>query len=62
MEYKIELMKLGKTQRDVVKALADKGITTSTPDLCAALKGLPRPKYEMLRSETEKIIDEWKKG
>jgi hypothetical protein len=62
MEYKVELMRLGKRQVDVIKALATKGIYTDASDLSLALNGLPRPKFDLLRTETEKIIEEWKKA
>ena len=61
MEIKIELLKLGKRQVDLVPELKKRGITTNPPELSNALRGLPRPKFEQIREESMKIIEEWQK-
>lgn len=62
MEYKIELLRLEKKQTDLIKALAEKGIKCSEPQMSAALKGLVTPKYDMIRKEVEIILTEWKEN
>jgi len=62
MEYKIELIKLGKTQADVVRTMLERGIKVDPSELSLALGGRQRPKHQMLREKTEEIIEEWKKG
>lgn len=60
MEYKIELLKLGKTQRDLIKGLASRGIITNPPEMSTALSGVARPKFDDIRKASEEIIAEWK--
>ena len=60
MEIKIELMRLGKKQVDLCKELNKRGIKCCRSDLSYALNDLPRPKYDQLREESEKIVNEWK--
>lgn len=60
MEIKVELIRLGKRQVDVVKELNKRGLPVQACDVSLALSGLPRPKYDAIRTETEKLIEEWK--
>lgn len=62
MEYKIELLKLGKKQVDLIREISARGIRVDQSELSLALSGLKRPKYDLIRDEAEKIIEEWKKG
>lgn len=62
MEIKIELLKLEKRQVDLVNELKKRGITTTPQEMSSALRGLPRPKFEQIRKESEKIIEEWQKA
>lgn len=62
MEYKIELIRLGKTQVELVKAISERGIRVDASELSLALSGKERAKYDLLREEAGKIIEEWKKG
>ena len=60
MELKEELMRLGKRQTDLVREINKRGIQCSQNDVCYALQGFPRRKYDLVRSESAKIIEEWK--
>ena len=60
MQVKVELLKLGKKQIDLVYELNKRGLSVQASDLSLALKGLPRPKYDAIREMSEKIISEWK--
>lgn len=62
MEYRLELMKLGKKQVDLVKTInsRDLGYSVTVTEMSMALSGLARPKLEKIRHDSEKIIDEWK--
>lgn len=62
MEYKIELLKLGKRQIDLISEInsRDFGLKCSVQDMSYALKGTERPKYDKIREASEKIINEWK--
>ena len=62
MEYKIELLKLGKTQRDLILELKDRGIICTPPEMSTALSGVVRPKFDAIRKASEEIIAEWKSG
>lgn len=62
MEYRLELMKLGKKQVDLVKTInsRDLGYQVTVTEMSMALSGLARPKLERIRQDSEKIIGEWK--
>lgn len=63
MEYKIELLRLGKSQVNLMDAINSReefGIKCNMNDMCYALKGTPRPKYDKVRAASEVIINEWK--
>lgn len=60
MEIKIELLRLGKKQIDLCKELNRRGISCCSSDLSYALNNVPRPKYDQLRAESEKVINDWK--
>lgn len=62
MEYRLELMKLGKKQVDLVKTInsRDLGYQVTVTEMSMALSGLARPKLERIRQDSEKIICEWK--
>lgn len=62
MEYKLELLKLGKTQVDLINEInsRDFGVKSSVQDMSYALKGTPRPKYDKIRAAVDVIINEWK--
>lgn len=60
MEMKVELMKLGKKQIDVIKILNEKGLHVSACDMSSALAGFNTPKMQKIREETEKLINIWK--
>lgn len=62
MEYRLELMKLGKKQVDLVKTInsRDLGYSVTVTEMSMALNGLTRPKFAKIRQDSEKIIDEWK--
>jgi hypothetical protein len=60
MEIKIELLRLGKKQIDLCKELNRRGISCCSSDLSYALNNVPRPKYDQLRTESEKVINDWK--
>ena len=62
MNIKVELMALNKRQLDLILELNRRslGYTVTTTDVSCALKGLQRPKYDKIRSDSETIINEWK--
>lgn len=63
MEYKIELLRLGKSQvnlMDEINSREEFGLKCNMNDVCYALKGTSRPKYDKVREASEKIINEWK--
>lgn len=59
-ELKEELMRLGKRQADLMREMNKRGLQCNQNDVCYALQGLPRRKYEIIRKESEAIIEEWK--
>lgn len=62
MEYRLELMKLGKKQVDLVKTInsRDLGYSVTVTEMSMALNGLTRPKFAKIRQDSETIINEWK--
>ncbi|MBP0976575.1 MAG: hypothetical protein J6P89_00130 [Oscillospiraceae bacterium] len=62
MEYRLELMKLGKKQVDLVKTInsRDLGYSVTVTEMSMALNGLTRPKFAKIRQDSEAIINEWK--
>lgn len=61
MELKIELMKLKKTQKDLIAELQNNGIKVTPAEMSIAINGIMNtPKGKMLVTETEKIIERWK--
>ena len=62
MNIKVELLNLNKRQIDLIIEINKRnlGYTVSTSDMSFALKGLPRPKYDRIRADSENIINEWK--
>lgn len=62
MEYRVELVKLGKKQVDLVKTInsRDLGYSVTVTEMSMALSGLTRPKLERIRQDSESIINEWK--
>lgn len=61
MEIKLELIKLGKRQKDVVFELQKLGYKVSPADMSSILSGyLKTPKAEKIIEESEKIIEKWK--
>jgi hypothetical protein len=60
MEIKVELLRLGKLQKDLILELNKRGINCAQQEVSSALAGLPRPKFDRIRAESEKIIEEWK--
>ena len=59
MEIKIELLKLGKTQKQLRDALEKRGITATPCQISLAIRGGYTPKEEVIRNESMKIISEW---
>lgn len=61
MEIKIELIKLGKTQRNLIMELQKLGYKISPGDMSAIISGaLNTPKAKSVLEDTEKIINKWK--
>lgn len=61
MEIKIELMRLKKTQKDLITELQSNGIKVTPAEISNSLSGvLKTEKAEMLISESERIIEKWK--
>ncbi len=63
MEYKIELLRLGKSQVNLMDAINSReefGLKCTMTDVSYSLKGTPRPKYDRIREASEVIINEWK--
>ena len=61
MEYKIELLRLGKRQIDLMHELNKLGITASQTQVSGALTaGSMTPKSKLIREESDKIIARWK--
>lgn len=60
MELKIELMRLNRSQLDLVAELNKHGLKCTQQEVSLSMKGLPRPKFDRIREESEKIINEWK--
>lgn len=60
MELKVELLRLNRKQTELAIILNKRGIKCSQQEVSAAMCGLPRPKFDRIREESEKIINEWK--
>ena len=45
---------------DAINSREEFGIKCNMNDMCYALKGTPRPKYDKVREASEIIINEWK--
>ena len=60
MEIKVELIRLNKKQQDLIIELNKRGVNCSQQEVSCALRGLPRPKFDKIREESERIINEWK--
>ena len=62
MNIRAELFNLNKKQIDLVFEInkRDLGYTVSANDMSSALRGLPRPKFDKIRADSEMIINEWK--
>lgn len=61
MELKIELMKLGKRQKDLIPELREKGYKVNPGDMSAYLSGyIVTPKSQEVLKECENIIERWK--
>lgn len=61
MEIKIELMRLKKTQKDLITELQNSGIRVTPCEMSNSLNGvLKTDKAETLINESEKIIEKWK--
>lgn len=62
MNYKVELMTLGKTQMDLMRAInsRDLGYKCTNVDVCYAMNDVPRQKFDRIRADAEMIINEWK--
>ena len=63
MEIKIELLKLGKRQKDLIAELRGRGFKVSPSDFSCMVNGyLQTPKAEKVLAESEVIINEWKES
>ena len=62
MEYKVELLRLGKKQLDLVKEINSRnlGYKCNIVEMSNAVNGAPRPKFDKIRADAETIINEWK--
>lgn len=61
MELKIELVKLGKRQIDLVSELRERGYKINPPDISAYISGyIVTPKSQEVLKECERIIEKWK--
>lgn len=61
MELKIELVKLGKRQIDLISELRERGYKINPPDISAYLSGyIVTPKSQEVLKECENIIEGWK--
>ena len=60
MEIKVELIKLGKKQQDLIIELNKRGLKCTQQEVSCALRGIPRPKFDLIRAKAEEIIDDWK--
>lgn len=61
MELKIELVKLGKRQTDLISELRERGYKINPPDISAYLSGyIVTPKSQEVLNECERIIEKWK--
>lgn len=64
MNIKIELIKLGKKQVDLIPELKARGFKVKAPELCVAISDSAEkpPKMVRLHEAVLEIIEEWKKG
>lgn len=62
MNYKLELALLNKKQIEVMREInrRDLGYKCSNVDICYAMNGSLRPKFDRIRADAEMIINEWK--
>lgn len=60
MEIKVELLRLNKKQQDLIIELNKRGLKCNQQEVSCALRGLPRPKFDLIRQKSEEIINEWK--
>ena len=65
MEIKIALIKLSKTQVDLINELRERGFTINKGELCEFINKYDRykksPKSKIILAECNNIIKEWKK-
>ena len=59
MEFKIELIKLKKTQLDLKDELEKEGISAYPSQICRAINGASTPKEQTIRDAAAKIISKW---
>ena len=62
-EIKVNLVMLGKKQKQLIPELAKRGINTAPCELCTALSNMEKrpPKMQRIYDATEDIITEWRK-
>ena len=62
-EIKIELVMLGKKQKQLIPELERRGIKASTTELCTALSDIESrpPKMQKIYDATEEILAKWGK-
>lgn len=61
LEIKAQIVLLGKTQRQMVKAINETAdVTTDTTELCRALKSDKYEKYDKVRKAAEKVLEVWR--
>lgn len=64
MNIKIELIKLGRKQVDLIPELKARGFKVKPSELCVAVGDSEEkpPKMQRLREAVLEILDEWKKA
>ena len=60
MEIKVELIRLNKKQQDLIIELNNRGLKCNQQEVSCALRGLPRPKFDLIRAKAEEVINDWK--
>ena len=63
LDIKIRLLRLGKTSKDLITALHDKGLRVSPPEMSLFINGISKtPKAEQVLKEADGILKEWEAG
>lgn len=63
MEVKVRLMKLEKKQVDLIKPLAERGISASSSEISLAINGRAvQEKHKKILETVDVILTEWEKS